>query len=720
MSQIKHRIQLIVDGLPMTVNPTYRSLPIREVPFNDSKFLRPSLSVKFTFLRSEYDYVYSLDIAKEVVLVVQEIGDGPTYTERFRGVFTRTEVNFDQDNKLASVEIRPRDRYEKVIEGMDKEFDVVGDLSPELSTVTFQKRPIIQAYLFDSNFVTNFTQGNYWETPVIPDPVTAVDLVNTFRFSLSSLFIYITGDENLNPDISGRYSTENGIREDGKYEIFEHSPGGGIFRWVIRDTSTLVWVYQCEINEELINETNFLTPGAILKSNIDGGASQAQAFIISVWLRYLTDQLLIDNVPTFERPENDIVASSSNNYDRVVGLSADNVTAFNGHTVSPTPFGKYVVSSVNFAGEYFSLFIPEGVLPGAAYPVSRSDWRYFSLWFQYSSFLIDIEFKYSSPITIRNCYRLPDLVAAFLQKLDSNVSHSEDANHSMFFYSDNNPMRENILYPIFSPSSNVIVGDYDQPAKKAMLRFADLIQFLRDFYGVYWDIDANNRFILEKDEWFERGGTYYGLNIGDDTTVLIDPKTGRPWSYRQNQFEYDKRKMPEREEYNWSDPQSPVFDGRPIEMLNPQVTKGQVDRFQLSRFNSDVDYILVNGSDINQRGFVFFEAELDKSGLDYELPIIPLEFEGILLRVQNGYATLTYGHKQYHIYQLPCDDVLINDQAMTAESVVKTKIQEITFPQSPEAGNLALVRSELGDGKTTEREYDLITGISKLRLNHDQ
>lgn len=706
-----YRISVVVDGVVTVTNPAYEKLLIQEERPEGEVFLRPTLDAELVFMRYDYDYLITVPLTKEIEVFIELDNRDGTYTLKYTGVFTRTDCEWDDDARICRVKPRTRDAYEKIMNGLKKEFNLI-DLGAELTPLTFKKKPIVQAYLFDSNFVSNFQQGNYWETPVIAADVNAVTLPNKYYFTLSSNFIYIPGDGSLTPDVSGKYSLADGLREDGAYRIT--NSGTTI---IIRRVSDNVTVYSGVAGEAFLNPTDRLKPAGTLTSTVDG-TSKVQGFWISVYLRYYTDKPDIAGVPTFEIPADDIVAQNYN-YTRVIGLSADNAAAYSGHSSSATPYGKFATDADNFAGQYFTVYVPSGApFVGAAYPLARSDWGYYSLWFQFTPFQISVEDDYSTDVTVQDAYRLHDVVNAFLSALDPVITHDNTAAYSEFFYNNfANPIRTELLRPMIVPKSNILVGNYDQPTKRAPLRFGELLQFLKDFYKVFWYI-RDGMFVLEHIEYFERGGSYAIDQVGADLTTEIDPKTKLTWAYRTAKYTYDKSAMPERIEWNWMDPQSPVFEGYPIDMLDPQVEKGNVETRSLSKFSADIDFITVSPGEIARDGFVWVEAE--QHGIGFSVPTASIQFEGLTLNIQNGYATLTFAHGEYHTFQLPCSAVRINDAATMADSVIKTKIQEIQFPSDPLPSDLELIMTTLGNGKPERRTVDLISGMITTTLRHEQ
>ena len=61
--------------------------------------------------------------------------------------------------------------------------------------------------------------------------------------------------------------------------------------------------------------------------------------------------------------------------------------------------------------------------------------------------------------------------------------------------------------------------------------------------------------------------------------------------------------MAERYEYAWADETTTPFKGQAIEVLSPFVQQGKIEEVNIAKFNSDIDYIMLNPSDVSEEGF---------------------------------------------------------------------------------------------------------------------
>lgn len=706
-----YRISIGIDGLIVRTTPQYDRLIIQEDRPDGEVFLRPTLETTLVFMRYDYDYLATVALNKEIEVYIElDNGDG-TYTLKYTGVFTKTDCEWDEDARICRVKPRTRDAYEKIMEGLNKEFNLV-DLGAPLTPIQYDDNAVLQVYIAGSSFVQNYIEGNYFETPVTPyfsPNDLSNDLTNIYNFKWCGRIRHIVGNGLLNPDVSGVYdasfTSDNG---NGRYQV--RNSGS---QWVIVDLdASASVVYTAPAGEDAFNLEAF-QPGALFTSVSDPN-SKCYFFIDILYARVLTNADAVQGVSTVDVSENDFTGQVSKGK-KVAGVEINTFFASSGHTNSPTPWGKFSDDSLFFAGEYFN--IPQ--LQGSAmFPLNKTSWEQYSVWFYFDAGIRNIFSDGRKVVTVNDAYRLHDVISAFLGELDPVLTHSNTADYSEFFYNDfSNPIRTKLIRPMIVPKSNILVGNYDQPTKKAPLRFGELLQFLKDFYKVYWYI-RDGKFILEHIEYFERGGSYTTDQVGADLTTEIDPKTKLAWAYRTAKYTYDKSAMPERIEWNWMDPQSPVFEGYPIQMLAPQVEKGNVEVKSLSKFASDIDFIAVSPGEVSREGFVWIEAE--QQGQAFYVPTVAVEFEGLTLNIQNGYASLTFAHGEYHTYQLPCEEVTINGATTTADSVIKTKVQEIQFPSDPVPSDIELVITTLGNGKPHSRTINLLTGMITTTLRHEQ
>jgi len=164
------------------------------------------------------------------------------------------------------------------------------------------------------------------------------------------------------------------------------------------------------------------------------------------------------------------------------------------------------------------------------------------------------------------------------------------------------------------------------------------------------------------------------------------------------------------------DDSTTVFEGEPIDITSLFVEKGNIEEVNLTPFTSDISHIQVSPSEISRDGFVWIEAD-DNAGT-LEIPFVDNTLGGETFSLQNGYMTLVYSHANYYNYQMPAPDVTINGSATAAGSVIKRKVQELTFPSTTEPDPMELITTSLGNGRVKDMDINLTTGAIKLTMYH--
>ena len=160
------------------------------------------------------------------------------------------------------------------------------------------------------------------------------------------------------------------------------------------------------------------------------------------------------------------------------------------------------------------------------------------------------------------------------------------------------------------------------------------------------------------------------------------------------------------------------FEGYPIDVQSGYAKTGSVERREVSKFTSDVDFALNDPSSISTDGFFFFECGVGEANV-YVVPFLTFTVDSEEAYVmQNGYASFIYGVPKYMKYGLPAASVTLNKAQTDALTVLRTKIQQIKFPAA-DFDSKELIKTNLGEGKVRDyKEY--FSGRSlELTIEHD-
>lgn len=738
MSKRLYRCKLDVDGTTTTLR---RGLPAgAKLVFEQEAgewFLRVKLKGKWVFQRADFDLINDADFEALFTLIVEESTDnGATWIEiNWRGEFWKTDCEIDTDNKTITVEPRTQDGYSKILDGLEKEFNLIG-LGPAAEQVKYLKQAVLQLHVNNTDVIMNYLAGTYWEENFDSASGTynAVTLVNDYKFAFGYGSVYfIAGGGDLTPDVSGVYPyTGSAVltRLDGAYTIQYEDLGSGS-QWTIRQgDGSLAVVYKAPVGASLTNTgtgelTSINTGEALFTSETDPN-SQCYVFYWPIYARFLTDELSLASVglTTYPIPNPDI--SSGYGYENVAPFELNTFTVSDDHQADNQRYGQFADDALHFAGEFFTRLFPSATTGNRQpFPAYKTYWRQCSGWVWFDNQIDNIFAAAATEQTLRHAYPLHEVIKVLLNEIDDSITFDNTQAHSQFLYdaSGNNPVSGDAQPALFiTPKTNILTSQYDQPAKIAEIRLSDVLQMLWVVYRLKWYVDDQKRLRLEHVSWFENGGTYTGTNVGLDLTQLVEPKTGEKWSYRTSKWKYTKEQMPERILTKWMDRVSEPFVGFPIEMRSRFVDLGNFEEMRAGLFTSDLDFMQLQKNDIAKEGFALLAAFQDAGEWKVQL----LHFEaptGYNWSLQNGHLSFVYLHDKYHRHWLPASKVRINDRNETASSVKRARLQEFQIPMTNDPDTLQLVKTSLDgadkDGQVKEVEIDMESRTAKVKLLHD-
>lgn len=705
---------------------------------NGEQFYRNKLSGKFTFVRSEFDTMLAAPFDARFRLVIER-NDNPSVTF-WEGYFHKTDCSWDEDSRLVEVQPITLDLYDDILGGVNKEYNLL-DLFPETDTVIYKKQPLIQIYLSNSDFVTNFLSGVWWEQPVI-ERITGA-LLPGYYFGFDSIpntaKNFIAGDD-LVPDVSGSY-IQDGVggteRDDGAYGFIYQDIGNGGDQWTIvdrNDSDTVVYVGN--VGEPLLfpTEQPHGSQDNIFLTSLTS-SSRCRIFYAATYARYLTNELEVNGTPTqlLNNPNNDPIingvptnllpnpdiTSEAYGYTRVLELEINELIGFGGNSSTPDRFRKFNEDAINNSGEYFT----KPTAPGGrvAYPLVNTEWTEVSWWFYYTDALRDLQEDGSKDVSLRHAYPLSSVIKVLLGEISPNTTYEETTVYSDFLNNlSGNPVSGDKYVRLFiTPKTNIKKGDYDHPAETANIKFSSVMNMLKSVYQLHWHIDENDRFRLEHISWYMNGGSYSTVNVGYDLTQLIEAKTRKRWSFKSKKYVYDKLELPDRIISSWMDKGSLPFDGFNIDITSTFVQKGEEEERRVDLFTTDIDFVQTQPGSISDDGFMLIAASKDIDD-NWSVNFKELTADGNEYKIQNGELSNIHLHPSYHKHNLPAPDVTINNDPATATTVKRYKSQEITFPVGTDPDPMQLIETDLGQGKLDKLEINLVTSAAKATIKHDQ
>lgn len=596
------------------VTNNYAVYPLRKADLakdyelqQNQKFYRAKLSGKLLFSRADYTIIANANFETKFTLVISiSWNNGQSWAEYWRGEFWKTDCKFDADAQTAEVTPAPVDDYTDVLAGMEKEYNLI-DLKPKIEHLTITKRPLIQMYVPGESVISCFLSGMYWEQDC--DPVTNEnDLVNTYHFALNTKHRVIDISGAMNPQLPTSFdgaepaqaSTAFTFNRGGFTFSYKYltSSGGAAALWSISRNNVTLWLKQ---------ETNKVprtAPYEITLAPVSGTEATGDVTIfvhdLHVYGRYLLDVEKISGLDTYPLPANDIV-ENNRNYRRAIGYAINDVVYFSSETsATPTEWG------LKQPGQYY--VPPYLYWNPALFPIGRSHWGDLSIWFTFSATDWISEQAGRKEYTLKDAYPLHSVISVLLGKIAPGITHEPTTEYSQFLYDTYNPISGDVFDLYITQKSNILAGDYSQPAQKAQITLKMVTDMLRDCYRAYWYVE-DGKFKIEHIQWFKNGGRYNGLPaISHDLTVEKVTRNGKAWAFGTSQYEYNKPTMPERYQFGWMDDVTRVFDGLPIEILSKYVTPGNIEEINVSNFTSDIDYMLLNPGACSKDGFALMAA----------------------------------------------------------------------------------------------------------------
>lgn len=344
-----------------------------------------------------------------------------------------------------------------------------------------------------------------------------------------------------------------------------------------------------------------------------------------------------------------------------------------------------------------------------------------SVWFEYDLGYNTLEEKARKKYILKHSFAISDVIKTLLTQVDPTLHHEATEEYSRFLYGANNPLTAAPFKVFITPKSNILNGEYDQPAKKAETTLSDIFKMLRDTMKLYWFIDGD-KLRIEHISYFMSGGSYTGTGtVGIDLTKLRYAKSGQLFTFKTNTVKYDKTDLPSRFEFSWMDDTTNTFAGFPIDVRSNYVQEGKKEDIRVANFSSDVDYMLLSPSDFSSDGFALLGA-VQKSG-KWELPFVAVPLtdksgNNYTVTPQNGYMSFLHLVK-YYMYDMPAANIEHEgDKTVTVQRLRRSMTQDLSFTYDTTPDPIKLMTTDVGNGKPLTMTEDLTTREITVSLTY--
>lgn len=693
---------------PIAVHPVYKDdISLNYEKESQQRFFRAKLSSKIDFIAEDADMIIAAPFETKFTLLLDISSDmGLTFSQYYACQFYKTDCTINYDDRKVSVQPEVQDRYNDVLAGLDKEYNLI-ELAPAIQPIQLTKRPMYQLYNVGESICNCFCGGQAFEVDMAD---TSEERVRECGFESRDA----SWEFNFpNPPVAGfsqpfvGFFHGNGSEfwaTDTTYYLVYYEDGGTTNGILIKETATgnTLWQYE-----------QFHYPGYedIPAEFTFSGNPQLTVYkaAFGIYGRLVMDRDDVQGWNVSKLSTDDVVANNRN-YHYSVPFTDFTATQSVRTSVEPTKWGR------NDAGQYF--LPPDDTHEW--YPVGRSQWVNVSVWVQYSANMASIELQGRKEFMLKDAFPVWSVIEVLLNKVAPSVTHKGTSAYSDFLYGTarGQAIFGGDIQLFLAPKSNIIVGEYQEPAMKAPVTLGEVLKMLHNMYGCYWFIDEQNRLRIEHIEWFKRGGSYTGEPvIGIDLTDSYNLRNGKDWAFCTSEIKFKKEDMPARYEYEWMDDCTEVFNGT-IDVLSTFVKEDKVEEVTVSGYTSDVDYMLMAPNMCSKDGFALLGAKL-VSGV-YAVPIVSIGFGEYTKSIQNYYLSMAFLLPNYLISDMPAWNIKIGETQTVASGIQRNKQQQLKFPAVLEDTDFnKLVRTHIGDGEIDRLEMSLSSRMAKVQLNYD-
>lgn len=707
------------------VHPLYTELKRKFGKENEQEFFRETIEGSLTFIGADYLLVKNKSIEDVIYMTIEQKDKGQTeaqYTVIYEAYFSKTDCEIDNDNRSCKVKLSPKDAYSGIMKNIENKYDLIR-LAPALTQIGVYKRPLVQVYIAGAGTISNYLAGTQYETDVYNVVTDSNELTNKHHFAFFAAYNEVEVKAVPHQWFNGKYYGTNGTytKLDGSYSIKWNYGGDLNFGYLSLEDRDGVKLYRSQIIEWKDNRYFYIDVSEITFDRVVEEPTFPKSFggntvlLQKIFQRLLLDLSEFDGKPTGRLSSEDVYPTNSN-YLYAAPLVGNYFYTSTKVQEVPTEYG------VNDEGKYFvDNFLPAVVGAGKLYPVCRSRWGNMSIWFEYDLSYNALEERARKKYILKHSFAISDVIKTLLTQVDPTLHHEATEEYSRFLYGTSIPLTGAPYSVFITPKSNILKGEYDQPAKKAETTLSDIFKMLRDTMKLYWFIDGD-KLRIEHISYFMSGGSYTGTGtVGIDLTNLRYAKSKQLFTFKTNTLKYDKTDLPSRFEFSWMDDTTNTFAGFPIDVRSNYVQEGKKEDIRVANFSSDVDYMLLSPGDFSSDGFALLGA-VQKSG-KWELPFVTVPLtdksgNNYTVTPQNGYMSFLHLVK-YYMYDMPAANIEHEgDKTVTVQRLRRSMTQDLSFTYDTTPDPIKLMTTDVGNGKPLTMTEDLTTREITVSLTY--
>lgn len=730
---IQYRYYLSCGMVSRQARPIFKDDLSLEYAFEQGQmFRRSTLSGDMAFVGEDYDFIMAMAFdAKIDFLITVRWSERGLWYSYWRGYFYRTDCTINIDDRKVTVKPTVNDRYNKILAGLDKEYDLI-KLDPAIQPVNLTRRPMVQIYASGDSVVSCFLAGMQWEQDANVE-TSEGKLRDTYHFAKVDDYAEIQFTGTVPSGLGGVFiGTIPQTSATGEWRRFENEAQqyyisyfqeythvdeqfnykNGLRVYAEADPSTVLWVFeQDKWTQDPDDDYDPIPDDFTMRSTREGvDALTAEMIQTPVFARWVCADTTYGGWQTYPIPDGDIVPNNRN-YKYCYPLNSNDIVEMSyRYQTEPTQWG------VRPDGKYY--LPPEVTSPNTLdyFPMARTTWGYASIWFRYTVAVNNLEPQGRKATRINDAFAIEGVISALLKEVDPTITFAPTTAYSQVLFGTT-PLTSYFGRLVMTPKSNILVAEYTQPARKAPITLGEVLEMLRKAMGCYWFVDDDNRLRIEHVSWFKNGGSYNGTpTVGIDLTAMANSRNGKMWSFATGQYSFDKVQMPERYQYEWMDDTTDIFKGSPIEVLSGYVQEGNIEEVTVSKFNSDVDYMMLNPSNVSEDGFALLCCTIQDGEWNVSLEQLMLS----PYQYQNWQLAFYSLQRWFLISDMPAWDIRIDGVATVAKGIQRMKKQQVSIPLDGDDPDMEkLIKTTIGDGEVEKMTIRLMSRMAKTTLRYD-
>lgn len=783
------------------VEPIYKELQKKYEKDNDKNIFREKLDGKIKLIGKDYEIVSKASINDNIYFFLyqnpisfnsllkstENIGEAlnrfiSNNDEYIKSTFNKTDCTLNHFLKTAELKLTPYDKYNDIINGYENTYNLI-ELAPNLSTVHYTKRCLLQIYVLGEGTISNYFGGTYWEEEVNEQISDEDALINKYYFAKG----FSLQEINIIADIEGIKGVYKMIAGQNQWAN-QDGNGGTIYFTKLADKGTLkenlynngdtreilllstgkaeklfnegtdingnkyeslandlyeIRVFNRNIQRSLytsdkryVNDSNF-----ILTQNVQyivtklGDETQKinlgdSIIEYSIWGRLLCDvNQGTDGTTLYDLPFDDF-ATSKQNFKKCIGIeitdsdrSVVNIVQNGNTSTSPTAYGK---------NDYGLYFVPPHNLMYYHYePCDKSNWGNTSLWVLQDNYsrenrCEDWFKKYYKQVTLKDAVLISNAIKALLKKVAPHIQHEGTAEYSQFLYGTtpngvNSVLNGCLLY--ITQKTNILKGEYDQAAQRADISLKDIFEFLANTFKCYWYIDNENRLIIEHISFFLNGFSYStNKKIGIDLTNKNDMFNHKKILYTQQEISYSKSDLTSRYEFEFSEDVTEAMGaGLAIDVKSDYV-KEEKNESIISNMVPDLDFMLFRPDRFSEDGFAFLLADRNTGKVPIIKQTITDEKQPMfphIIYTQNYYASFN-NLANLFMYDMPGANIECNRQSYDVLGVKRIMRHNIEYQYDENDPDVnSLIKTDIGEGQIESMSVNINTKKVKATLLYE-